>query len=100
MARNIEVKHLYNKKDQPVATLATIITDEEIANGLAICSVKDQFNGRLGRKIAIGRAFKALNEKNNSRPIKREDATNRIVEIDISWSTPLIYKSVYVEKRT
>lgn len=96
MKRKIVVKHLYNQKDQPVVTLATIKTDKEIASGLAICSKKDQFNGRLGRKIAIGRAFKALNEKNSSREIRRDDATARIIEIQI----PLMYKSIYSEQVT
>jgi hypothetical protein len=95
MKRKIRVIHFENDKRQPIVTMATIELGDEVASGLAICSKLDKFDGKKGRKIALGRAFKALNEKESGREILRDRATNRIKEIDI----PLVYKSFYDSKQ-
>ena len=91
--RKIKVEHFYNEKNQPVVTIATIEADEEFAAGVAICSKKDRFNGKLGRKIALGRAFLSLKNKNCSGVIAREEAIERVKEM----TTPLNrkYKMYY-----
>ncbi len=43
-----------------VATICLIPHKGVLARGIAFCSPRDQFNKRLGRNIALGRAIKAL----------------------------------------
>ena len=44
-------------------TIARILDADEnlVAEGVAVCSAKDNFSRPLGRKIALGRALRALN---------------------------------------
>jgi hypothetical protein len=92
--RTVTVKHLFNTKNQPIITVASIEVDDAIASGLAICSKQDTFNGKLGRRIALGRAFKALKNKSSCGEIAREEATNRLAEVDMSPA----YKCFYTNK--
>lgn len=46
-----------------VATLHNRETDELVATGIAECSEKDAYNKKVGRAIAIGRAFKTLDDE-------------------------------------
>ena len=45
--------------------------DGESAIGVAICSVLDEFDSRVGRNKAAGRAVKAFKKKSSSEPIRR-----------------------------
>lgn len=45
-------------------------TDVVVAEGVAICCYLDQYNRKLGNRIARGRALKALSSRSSSNPIK------------------------------
>jgi len=65
------------KANKKTATIALIQRGSEIARGVAICSVKDQFKYRgylSGRNLALNRALKALNNERISGEIRRPDA--------------------------
>jgi hypothetical protein len=46
------------------------------ARGVAICSPRDQFVKKIGRAIALGRAFKALETKQSDEPIRVSSVKN------------------------
>ncbi len=52
-----------------VATICLIPFEGVITRGIAFCSPRDQFNKRLGRNIALGRAIKAFCNAHSSEPI-------------------------------
>ncbi len=52
-----------------VATICLIPHKGVVARGIAFCSPRDQFNKRLGRNIALGRAIKAFCNAGSSAPI-------------------------------
>jgi hypothetical protein len=84
MKREVEVTTIFNDKNQPIITRAIVEEPEgAIAEGIAICSKMDSFNGKRGRKIALGRAFKALKLKENYGDINREEAISRIREVGL-----------------
>ena len=41
-----------------------------LAEGIAICCYLDQYNRKLGNRIAKGRALKALSSRHSSNPLK------------------------------
>lgn len=45
--------------------------EDIVAQGISVCSWKDQYKRRLGNEIAKGRAYKALNLKQNYNPLSR-----------------------------
>ncbi len=87
--------HYLNDRDQPRVTTALVTTKEDCARGVAICSKKDQFNGKIGRKIAIGRAFKALSRKSNNGIIHRECALDTLRDVRLGL---ISYKSHYIKE--
>jgi hypothetical protein len=54
--KDILVKHLRDDFQRPFATIVAVKVDDSISLGVSICSSKDQFNKRIGRRVAIGRA--------------------------------------------
>jgi hypothetical protein len=57
-----------------VVTLCTLSRDNQVlAMGLSICSYLDQFNRKLGSRIAHGRAVKAYSLEENISPITRPE---------------------------
>ena len=48
------------------------LNNELIGSGLAICNSTDNYNRKLGTKIALGRAFRQAVESNNLVPISSE----------------------------
>jgi hypothetical protein len=49
-------------KPQGGYTYACVMDDSgRVANGMAVCSFKDNYNKKIGRQIAVGRAMKQLN---------------------------------------
>lgn len=75
----VTVAHLETNKRQPVATTAHVVDNKgNTAIGLAICSPKDKFNGKIGRKIAVGRAFYAIIQQHDCREINRVEALDQL----------------------
>lgn len=60
-AENINVMYFHGKTaDGYRYTIAGVVKDEDLHMGVAICSEKDQFSKKIGRKISTGRV---LNQK-------------------------------------
>jgi hypothetical protein len=53
---------------------------EHVSQGVAVCGPYDQFNRRLGRTIALGRALKAL--RNGGLPLVIEDGQGRRLALE------------------
>jgi hypothetical protein len=51
-------------------TLVEIHTPDGVINGVAFCSLEDNYNKKIGVKIAIGRALAGTKPKLNSRKKK------------------------------
>ena len=90
--RIIQFKFYHNSKKQPIITKCLIKeSNGDKAMGLAICSDLDPFNGKIGKKIALGRAFKAL---------KYRASCSRILRLEVEEKTrPLIgisYKCLFI----
>ena len=74
-----EVKYYYMKfgegaEDAPdgflgTATICLLENGGLVHRGIAFCSPLDQFNKKLGRNIALGRALKAMEKRHSSEPI-------------------------------
>ena len=63
---NGKVKYNHNAEyDGKRQSVALIIIDNKFYQGTATLSEKDQFNRKLGRAIALGRAFKNYDKKND-----------------------------------
>lgn len=56
-------------------TVCVLVSDEDdsyaFAAGVSICLEYDQYSKKLGNKIARGRAYKALDLKRSSNPIRK-----------------------------
>ena len=92
--RTIKVKHHLNIKRQPVMTTCSIREPNgDQAIGIALCSKKDRFNGKVGKKIAIGRAFYALSNQTKCRKINRIEALDILAEVLLS---PLTHKCEFI----
>ncbi len=58
MRHKITVTHYHNSLRQPIVTVVDVAeADGSIGRGLAICATVDRFNGKYGRKIALGMAL-------------------------------------------
>jgi len=51
------------------ATICLLKNGGLVHRGIAFCSPLDQFNKKLGRNIALGRAIKAMEKRHCSEPI-------------------------------
>lgn len=62
--------YFYYDYSRQLATSICLLRDGAtfIARGIAFCSLKDDFNKRIGRTIACGRAIKAFVRRENSLP--------------------------------
>lgn len=73
--RKVYIKHHVNQKHQPVLTTCAITEPNgDQAFGIAMCSKLDNFNGKIGKAIAVGRALRALKLHSHCRPIARQEA--------------------------
>ena len=70
---NVKYYYLYHEKPsgrQPYACVCIIRNVEVFARGISICNEhEDQFVKKIGRKIAEGRAIKALKDEASKEPI-------------------------------
>jgi len=77
--RIIQFKFYHNSKSQPIITKCMIKeSNGDMATGIAICSNLDPFNGKIGKKIALGRAFKALKNRSNCSKVLRPGIRTKI----------------------
>ncbi len=82
MKRTITVTHYHNRLQQPVLTQVDVLEpDGSLGRGWAIWAPGDRFNGKRGRKIALGRAFMALKSKKSARPIRRQRVYLRLGDL-------------------
>ena len=67
------IRHLRHQHSTPI-TVALMVNKHQqvLARGIAICSSKDNFNKKIGRAIAVGRANKAL--------IQHKDCENNLIQ--------------------
>jgi len=92
MNHTITVTHYHNRFKQPVLTRVDVIdADGNLGRGFAVCAIIDTFNGKRGRRIALGRAFAALKLKASNRPIRRSRVFARLKDLDFMPS----FKSNY-----
>jgi hypothetical protein len=61
------------KTNKPNITVCLIENDGAIARGVAICSARDNAKKKFGRKLARGRAIKAMAKKIDSCRVCRYD---------------------------
>lgn len=66
------IQDSYSLSPKGGKTIARIFDAENslVAEGIALCSDKDNFSRPTGRSISCGRALKALHEGTQQRPIK------------------------------
>lgn len=68
----IDFRHIRDKDNKMFATVCEIHDKDKLyAVGIAFCSDKDNFSRKIGRQIAINRAFRAIANGYNSSPIER-----------------------------
>ena len=86
--------YLRDKNNAPVITVCLLVVDgfREIARGVSICSKDDQPNKKIGRKIALARARKAMGIKSNTSVIRKIPFIDGLSDITIG----LNFKSVYM----
>ena len=65
---------------RPVITVCLKKEDDRLARGIAICSVLDVPNKKIGRAIASGRATKALKHNDIGNPIASDKALGSLYE--------------------
>ena len=91
----VTVAHLETLGRRPVATTAHVVDKEgNVAIGVAICSPKDRFNRKIGRKIAIGRAFYAMAQQHDCREINRTEALDQLTLTAHFYEYKCMYVSV------
>ena len=67
------IYYIRNKKKMPVVTVCLIKHGNDISRGISICSKKDKVIKARGRNIAIGRAEKAIiNKESTEETIRME----------------------------
>ncbi len=70
----------WNRPSLGACTVCIIPYDRDgktcYVRGVAICNPLDQFNKRVGRDIALGRAIKALTRGHDSEPLHQRSAAN------------------------
>lgn len=61
--------YLRDRLQKPIVTICLLVATEteQKARGIAICSVQDAPNKKVGRAIALGRALKALRTQNTDK---------------------------------
>jgi len=59
------ITYYLSKADKKNTSVVILKEGDAVARGVAICSIKDNFNKKLGRSIAMGRAEKALFTQNS-----------------------------------
>lgn len=94
LKRKIQFRFYNNSKRQPVVTACVIKElNGDKAIGVAVYWNSDPFpfNGKRGKKIALGRAFKALRNRSSSSDIRRPG----IMEI-VRPCVPTLYKCLFV----
>ncbi len=64
------------EKEKPYILTMCILKEEDkvLAVGASLCSPEDNYNRKLGNRIARGRAIKALDKKQDISPIGRKMA--------------------------
>ena len=92
---SIKYKILRDRNKRPTVTICEIRANGYIGKGIAIRSLKDNPVKATGRKLAEGRARKALYRSDSSMPIFRTEAFESLSAVD-SLGLPL-YKSEYLE---
>lgn len=70
--------YLRDSKNSPLVTICLIEKDNIVGKGVAICSMLDLPNKKVGRTIARGKALKALGKQEHSEPIKRFKAIHAL----------------------
>ena len=62
MSNELKEVTYYLPREEKRKQIAVVLVsdDKKLSRGVAICSKKDQFNKKLGRSIALGRAMKAF----------------------------------------
>ncbi len=94
--RTIKFKFYHNDKSQPIITLCVIREPNgDEATGMAICSDLDPFNGKIGKKIALGRAFKALGKRGCCSRILRPEVEEKIKPLVDIWFKCLFIHNPY-----
>ena len=71
-----ELKQVSNQSSREIFKTVVILLNEDkkvLAGGIAIQNLRDHYSKKLGNRIALGRALKALKEKRNNGSINRED---------------------------
>ena len=105
------LERVYYYRDSSLAkkrmvTVVIIHLGDEWARGMAICSEKDNFNKKIGRAIARGRATAALLEQESGSPVYRGEAVQIIARAcpqllpERSMWMGLIKKSEYMPELT
>ncbi len=85
-------------KNLPKITVCTVLDGKTFSVGFATCSSKDQYSGKMGRKIALARALNHPYYKTELEDIKSiHDVTNTIVNEIFDKETKRIY---HVSDRT
>jgi len=87
---DVIIKHL--RRAKPEATCAILIKDKKVYAGRAECSGKDQFSKKIGRDVALGRAYGAAMGQVSPHSIAVEEWTDLT---DIEFSARL---SVLIEQ--
>lgn len=54
------ITYYLSRADKKNTSVVILKEGDAVARGVAICSIKDNFNKKLGRSIAMGRAIKAM----------------------------------------
>lgn len=86
--------YLRDKQNRPVVTVCIVECGGKFARGVAICSPLDNPNKKIGRMIAEGRAFKAL-EKGSGDEIWRGPILLTLHElVRLNNSNEIVSKSV------
>lgn len=97
----IDFRHLRDKDNKLFATVCEIHDKQNtLAVGISLCSDKDNFSRKIGRQIAINRAFRAIANGYNSSPIERMNCPviHKWVQSAYFITHNYHYKSLYFEQ--
>jgi hypothetical protein len=83
--------YIRNSIGQKIFTVCLLVrmNDFVIGRGVAVCSSLDQFDKKIGRAIAQGRARKAFEENSTGRPMLRTE----VIELSNECKAPMMFKS-------
>lgn len=101
----MEREYYYYERDpetgKPIITRCLVVANGHHARGTAICSEKDNPSKAVGRKIARGRAWKALALASTTGGIHRIEALHRIWRVpNNNWFDLYDFKSEYCPPMT